>query len=108
MKKLLLGIVLFFFAQQIAFASDCKIVPKKSIPVKIIKIPSKEIDKCEKPITKYLVTEYVLTCGQSVLYFPPSGESCTNLINALINLNNAICHTSIPPIGAIFCGGILF
>ena len=41
---------------------------------------------------------WTLSCGQSVQYCAPDGDSWQNIMNARINFNNAICGTNIPSI----------
>ncbi|MCB0740008.1 MAG: hypothetical protein R2796_02250 [Chitinophagaceae bacterium] len=50
------------------------------------------------PINSYT---FQLTCGTTITYFPPDGESLINIINAAISFNNALCGTNIPLISEI-------
>lgn len=107
MKKLIIMVLFLFFLQLTSFAKNSvNLIIENTAAKKAVIIPEKN-EYTKLATGNFMFAEYVLTCGNTVQYFPPSGESCTNIMNALININNAVCGTSIPQIGAIFCGPIL-
>jgi hypothetical protein len=64
----------------------------------------KEIVEIKDKENKLVGIEFVLTCGITIQYFPPNGESCANIVNAAINFNNALCGTSIGQVCSTICG----
>jgi len=106
MKKIVILTLFLFFTHLTSFAKNYKGLIKDIAPVNMIVDIHEKRDNTKLTFVKYVYREYLLTCGNSVQYFPPAGESCTNIINALININNSVCGTSIPQVGAIFCGAI--